>query len=104
MPLFASLRVRRTGACIGGTNGLGCPARLDRDLAMPKLKSHKGLLKRIKVTTRGKVKFRKSFNGHLRSHKTGQKIRHLRLKKLATPSDIKRMEKMLHRPLQGVKN
>ncbi|MFG0249735.1 MAG: 50S ribosomal protein L35, partial [Phycisphaeraceae bacterium JB051] len=29
---------------------------------MPKLKSHKGLTKRIKVTAKGKVKFKKAFS------------------------------------------
>ncbi len=66
---------------------------------MPKLKSHKGLLKRIRVTARGKVKFRKSNNSHLRSVKTGNKIRHLRRPGYAKAGDIKRLERMLHRPL-----
>jgi large subunit ribosomal protein L35 len=66
---------------------------------MPKLKSHKGLLKRVKVTAKGKVKWRKSNNGHLRSVKTGDKIRQLRRKGVAKSGDIKRLSKMLHRPL-----
>lgn len=66
---------------------------------MPKMKSHKALLKRVRVTARGKVKFSKAFTGHLRSHKTGQQLRQLRLRKLAKKGDIRRLEKMLHRPL-----
>ena len=66
---------------------------------MPKMKSHKALLKRVKVTGRGKVKFRKACNGHLRSHKSGSKIRQLRRKSLGSAGDIKRLEAMLHQPL-----
>jgi large subunit ribosomal protein L35 len=67
---------------------------------MPKLKSHKGLTKRIKVTASGKVKFKKAFSGHLMSHKNGKKCRHLQLKSLATSADISRLSAMLHRPLK----
>ncbi|HEX7010419.1 MAG TPA: 50S ribosomal protein L35 [Phycisphaeraceae bacterium] len=66
---------------------------------MPKLKSHKGLLKRVKVTARGKVKFSKAGAGHLLSHKSGDKRRKLRQKAVAKRGDIPRLEKMLHRPL-----
>jgi len=66
---------------------------------MPKMKSHKGLLKRVKVTGRGKVKFCKAYTGHLRSHKTGEEKRQLRQKSLAGSGEIKRLEKMLHRSL-----
>ncbi len=66
---------------------------------MPKLKTHKGLAKRIKITAKGKVKFKKAFSGHLMSHKTGKKCRHLQLKGLVKSGDIGRLAKMLHRPL-----
>lgn len=68
---------------------------------MPKLKTHKGLLKRVKITGGGKVKFRKAFNGHLRSHKTGAKIRDLRLKAVAKPGDMRRLRAMLHLPIRS---
>lgn len=67
---------------------------------MPKLKSHKGLLKRIKITGQGKVKFRKSGTGHLLSHKSGDKLRQLRSDSVAKKGDMRRLEKMLHRPLK----
>lgn len=66
---------------------------------MPKQKSHKGLLKRVKVTARGKVKFRKAFSGHLMSHKSGDKCRELRGTSLAKSGDMRRLQRMLHRPL-----
>jgi large subunit ribosomal protein L35 len=66
---------------------------------MPKLKSHKALLKRVKVTARGKIKFKRANTGHLRSHKSGNKLRQLRRKSVASSGDIGRLERMLHRPL-----
>lgn len=62
-------------------------------------KPHKGTLKRVTVTGRGKVKFRKTRNGHLRSNKTGAKIRHLRRKGVASSGDINLLERMLRRRL-----
>lgn len=66
---------------------------------MPKLKPHKGLLKRVRVTAKGKVKYHRSGKGHLLSHKPGHKRRDLRGTSLLTGGDIVRVEKMLHRPL-----
>jgi len=51
---------------------------------MPKQKTHKGLAKRIKVTAKGKVKFRRPGNSHLASHKTSTRVRHLRQKAILT--------------------
>ena len=45
---------------------------------MPKLKTHKGIKKRIKVTATGKVKFHKHTKGHLLSNKSGNRRRRLR--------------------------
>lgn len=45
---------------------------------MPKMKAHKGLRKRIRVTARGKIKHRRSFSGHLMSGKSGSRRRALR--------------------------
>ncbi len=66
---------------------------------MPKTKTHKGLMKRIKVTARGKVKWHNAYAGHLMSHKTGQKKRDLRRPSVASSGDIGRIKRMLHRPL-----
>ena len=66
---------------------------------MPKMKSHKGLLKRIRVTAKGKVKFHRAYAGHLLSHKSGDKKQKLRQTRLAKRGDIAHMKKMLHRPL-----
>ena len=45
---------------------------------MPKMKTHKGLQKRVKLTAKGKVKRRMSFAGHLMSGKSGNRRRRLR--------------------------
>jgi large subunit ribosomal protein L35 len=44
---------------------------------MPKLKPHKGLLKRVKVTARGKILRRKAGKRHLMASKTGARRRRL---------------------------
>ena len=63
---------------------------------MPKLKFHKGLKKRIKITAKKKVKFSKPGKNHINSHMSGDEIRSLRKKGIAKSSDVKRLEKMLH--------
>ncbi len=45
---------------------------------MPKLKTHKGLAKRVKVSSNGKIKRRRAFAGHLMSGKTGNRKRALK--------------------------
>jgi large subunit ribosomal protein L35 len=53
---------------------------------VPKMKTHKGLKKRVKVTATGKVTFHKHNKGHLLSNKTGNRKRRLRrLKTLTGP-------------------
>ena len=51
---------------------------------MPKLKTHKGLKKRVKVSPNGKIKRQKAFAGHLMSGKSGNRKRDLRRKTLIT--------------------
>ena len=45
---------------------------------MPKMKAHKGLRKRIKISANGKVKFKPANSGHLMSGKSGNRKRKLR--------------------------
>lgn len=63
---------------------------------MPKTKSHKGLLKRVKITGKGRVKRRRAFSGHLMSHKSGTTCQKLRGSRLVRCCDIGRMRKMLN--------
>ncbi|UCE62109.1 MAG: 50S ribosomal protein L35 [Phycisphaerales bacterium] len=46
---------------------------------MPKMKTHKGLKKRVKVTAKGKVRHKRAGSGHLMSGKSGNRCRRLRL-------------------------
>ncbi|MHC4711502.1 MAG: large ribosomal subunit protein bL35 [Planctomycetota bacterium] len=62
---------------------------------MPKNKSHKGLLKRVRVSKTGKVKLQRAFGRHLRSHKPGQKIRGYRRPKYAAGADLRRLRSLL---------
>lgn len=68
---------------------------------MPKNKSHKGLLKRIRVTKTGLVKHMRCGGKHLRSDKPGARIRLFRNDTYMTTAEAKRLEKMLHRRLRG---
>lgn len=58
---------------------------------MPKLKTHKGMKKRVKVTARGKIKFHKHNKGHLLSGKSGNQKRKLRRTKTLTGPFAKKM-------------
>jgi len=47
---------------------------------MPKLKTHKGMKKRFKVSATGKVSHKRCGSSHLMSHKNGKRVRRLRKK------------------------
>ncbi len=51
---------------------------------MPKLKTHKGLKKRVKVSSKGKIKRQKAFKSHLMSGMGGGRRRKLKRKALIT--------------------
>ena len=51
---------------------------------MPKMKTHKGIRKRVKITAKGKVKRSMSFAGHQMSGKSGKRRRRLRQGALLT--------------------
>lgn len=68
---------------------------------MPKNKPHKGILKRIRITKTGKVKHNSAFFKHLRSSKSGKRLRHLRQDRIMSNPEAKRLEKLLFRRLRG---
>ncbi len=45
---------------------------------MPKMKTHKGTKKRVRLTASGKIKHRRANTGHLMSGKSGNRRRSLR--------------------------
>lgn len=66
-----------------------------------KNKSHKGLLKRVRISKTGKVRHRSANHKHLRSGKGGKRLRQLRKDPYMANADAKRLEKLLFRRLRG---
>ena len=62
---------------------------------MPKNKPNKGLLKRIQITKSGKIKFRRAFGRHLRSHKNGKTMRSYRKPIYAKAGEVRRVRALL---------
>ena len=62
---------------------------------MPKMKTHKGTAKRFKVTKSGRVRRRKCGSGHLMSHKSGKKLRHLRQPSLVEGKKERTLKRLL---------
>jgi large subunit ribosomal protein L35 len=62
---------------------------------MPKNKSHKGLLKRVRVSKTGRIKLQRACGRHLRSHKPGQMIRKYRRPKYVAGADQQRLRSLL---------
>jgi large subunit ribosomal protein L35 len=62
---------------------------------VPKMKTHKGIKKRVKVTATGKIKFHKHNKGHLQSNKSGNRRRRLRNTKTITGPFAEKMIRLL---------
>ena len=64
---------------------------------MPKLKTHKGVKKRFKVSATGKVSHKRCGSSHLMSHKSGKQVRRLRKKSiLKISAEAHRLRRALH--------
>jgi large subunit ribosomal protein L35 len=65
---------------------------------MPKLKTHKGIKKRFKVSANGKVSHKRCGSSHLMSHKNGKQVRRLRKRKnLAVAAEAQRLRRAVHK-------
>ncbi|MGL5978460.1 MAG: 50S ribosomal protein L35 [Erysipelotrichaceae bacterium] len=64
---------------------------------MPKMKTHRGLAKRVKRTGSGKLKRGRAYTSHLAPRKTTKQKRHLRKSSLVSKSDYKRVKLMLQK-------
>jgi len=65
---------------------------------MPKLKTHKGIKKRFKVSATGKVSHKRCGSSHLMSHKNGKQVRRLRKKtQLKVEAEAHRLRRAVHR-------
>jgi large subunit ribosomal protein L35 len=62
---------------------------------MPKMKTHRGLAKRVKLTAKGKVKRAKAFHSHLLSSKTPKMKRRLAKPDTVHRNDVKRIKALL---------
>lgn len=68
-------------------------------MAKQKLKTHKGIKKRFKVSATGKVGHKPCGSSHLNSHKSGNKIRRLRRRKyLSVNKDARRLRLAFRKP------
>ncbi|MCX7857665.1 MAG: 50S ribosomal protein L35 [Deltaproteobacteria bacterium] len=62
---------------------------------MPKLKTHRGIAKRVKISGTGKIIRRKAFHSHLLSGKSSTRKRRLKKPDSVHPSDVKRVKRLL---------
>jgi large subunit ribosomal protein L35 len=67
------------------------------ETVMPKIKTHKGVKKRFKVSATGKVSHKRCGSSHLMSHKSGKQVRRLRKKSfLQVKAEARRLRRALH--------
>ena len=71
---------------------------------MPKLKTHKGLAKRVRVTAKGKIKYTKKGRRHRNSHMSGDTIRGLNRPGVLSRSAARSLEKKLHLRTKGAED
>ena len=62
---------------------------------MPKLKSHRGAAKRFKMTATGRFKRSKAYKSHILTKKTTKRKRKLDTPTMVSPSDQRRVARML---------
>ncbi len=62
---------------------------------MPKMKTHRGAAKRIKITGTGKLKRQQAFKRHILGKKAPKRKRHLRKGALVCAANHKNMKTML---------
>ncbi len=62
---------------------------------MPKLKTHKGVAKRVKVTKKGKIKRHQAWHAHLMTGKSGNRRRRLKRPVIMCRSEARRLGRLL---------
>ena len=62
---------------------------------MPKMKTHKGIKRRIRLTATGKLRFKRSFASHLMSGKSGKRARQARRPSFLSGSVAKKISEAL---------
>ena len=64
-------------------------------MAKNKMKSHRGAMKRFKLTGTGKVKRNKAYKSHILTKKTTKRKRNLRKPAITDITNVKNMKKIL---------
>ena len=62
---------------------------------MPKMRTHRGLAKRVKRTKTGSLKRWRAYTSHLSHNKTTKQKRQLRKASVVSPSDYRRVKAMI---------
>jgi large subunit ribosomal protein L35 len=62
---------------------------------MPKMKSHRGAMKRFRLTASGKVKRNKAYKSHILTKKSAKRKRGLRQATYLTSADHRRIKSIL---------
>ena len=62
---------------------------------MPKIRSHRGAMKRFKTTKKGQLKRYRACTGHLKEKKSSRKKRVLRKSVLLSKQDVRRIKKLM---------
>ena len=62
---------------------------------MPKMKTHRGAAKRIKVTGTGKLRRRQAFMNHILEKKSSTRTRRLNREADVAPSDDRKVRRLL---------
>lgn len=65
-------------------------------ILMPKMKSNRALMKRIKVTGTGKIKRKHAYMGHLAPRKSRKQRKHLAMATYVNPVDMPRIRDMIN--------
>lgn len=66
-------------------------------MAKNKMKSHRGAMKRFKLTGSGKVKRNKAYKSHILTKKSPKRKRGLRKATILTSADMKRIKSVLNK-------
>lgn len=64
---------------------------------MPKMKTHKGAAKRLKVTGSGKIRRRQSYRSHLAEKKSSRRLRRLKGRVPLSNADERKARRLLGR-------
>jgi large subunit ribosomal protein L35 len=64
-------------------------------MAKNKMKSHRGAMKRFRITGTGKIKRNKAYKSHILNKKSAKRKRGLRQATLLTSADLKRMKRAM---------